>query len=152
MTEAWDAAELRRIDAVDELEIASRRPDGSLSPDVTIWMVAAGGALFVRSAYGVENGWYRRAARRGAGRVSAGGVTRDVAFAPAGESDQDAVDAAYRAKYGARYPSIVGSVVSAASQAATLRVTPPELRFSARCEVTSGRKPQLVSRGGRTTR
>jgi len=124
MDHAWTTDELTRLDAVDELEIASRRPDGSLSPDVTIWMVRAGDALYVRSAHGVENGWYRRAARRGAGRVSAGGVTKDVAFAQADGSEQDAVDAAYLAKYGARYPSIVGSVVSAASRAATLRVTP----------------------------
>lgn len=124
MTNAWTSDGLDRIDAVDELEIASRRPDGSLSPDVTIWMVRAGDALFVRSASGVENGWYRRAARRSSGHVSAGGVVQDVVFASADEAEQDAVDAAYRAKYGARYPSIVGSVVSVASRAATLRVMP----------------------------
>lgn len=124
MTSGWTTSELDAIDADEELEIASRRPDGSLSPGVTIWAVRVDDALFVRSAYGVENGWYRRAVRRGLGRVRAGGVERAVSFAAPGDDEQGAVDAAYRAKYGRRYPSIVPSVVSDAARAATLRVVP----------------------------
>ena len=66
---AWTADELRRIERVDELEVSSRRPDGSLRPFVTIWFVTAGAELYIRSAHGPTNGWFRRARESGAGRV-----------------------------------------------------------------------------------
>ena len=36
---------------------ASRRPDRSLRPYVTMWVVRAGVGLYVRSAYGPDNPW-----------------------------------------------------------------------------------------------
>lgn len=38
----WPAADLDRIGSADELEITTRRPDGSLRPYVPIWVVRAG--------------------------------------------------------------------------------------------------------------
>src|SRR5690242_13278162 len=45
----WSADELERIGAAEELQLASRRPDGSLRPFVTIWVVRAGDDVYVRS-------------------------------------------------------------------------------------------------------
>jgi hypothetical protein len=58
---SWNASELAAVGAAEELQIASYRTDGSLRPYVTIWVVRAGDELYVRSAYGVDNPWYRRA-------------------------------------------------------------------------------------------
>src|SRR5690348_16971983 len=105
-----DLDDLARLGDTDELDITSTRADGSLRPYVTIWGVRAGDDLYVRSAYGPENGWFRRARASGTGRVRAGGVERDVTFAEPEPGVHDAVDAAYQAKY-ARYSSIVKGIV-----------------------------------------
>ncbi|HEY0001397.1 MAG TPA: DUF2255 family protein [Actinoplanes sp.] len=87
---------------------------------MTIWAVRAGDDLYIRSAYGPDNGWYRRAVAGGTGRIRAGGVERDVNFAEAAPDAHPGIDAAYHAKYDQYGPAIVG--VSAA--AANLRLRP----------------------------
>lgn len=77
---AWTLDELDRVSHATELQIASRRPDGSLRPYITIWTVRAGDDIYVRSAHGPNNGWYRRAKASGEGRIRAAGVERDVTF------------------------------------------------------------------------
>jgi hypothetical protein len=90
MTEAnWPAAELGTIGAAREIGPAPRRPDGTLRPYVTMWVVRAGDGLYVRSAYGPGNPWYRRATASGTGRIRAGGTERDVAFTPADAEVQE---------------------------------------------------------------
>ena len=103
-------ANSRRIGAAEEVGLASRRPDGSLRPYVTMWVVRAGDDLYVRSAYGPDNPWYRRATASGTGRIRAGGIERDVSFAQAAPEVQADIDAAYHAKYDRYGPQIVGSV------------------------------------------
>ena len=118
----WTTEELDTIGAADELEIAARRPDGTLRPYVTIWVVRVGDDLYVRSYRGRDGAWFRSVLRHPEGRIRAGGVERDVAFEDSGDTDRDAIDQAYRAKYG-RYPSAyVDPMVSAAARAATLRL------------------------------
>ena len=93
----WTPDELSRIGDAEELRVASYRRDGTLRKYVIIWVARVGDDLYVRSAYGPENGWYVRAKRSGTGRIRAGGVERDVTFVdvPASESaTHDAVDAA----------------------------------------------------------
>ena len=90
----WPLDQLERIGAAEEIGLASRRPDGSLRPYVTMWVVRAGDDLYVRSAYGPDNPWYRRATASGSGRTRAGGVERDVSFAQAARAVQDDIDAA----------------------------------------------------------
>lgn len=124
MSALWDPHDVAAIAAAEELRIASRRADGSLSPPITIWCVALHGVVVVRSAYGADNGWYRRALTRGAGRISAGGVERDVVFQPGDHVDHAIVDEEYRRKY-ARYPqSIVRTVVGEHVHGLTLLATP----------------------------
>ena len=102
---AWTADELARIGKADELQITSRRRDGSLRPYVTIWVVRSGDDLYVRSAYGHDNGWFRRALSSGEGRIRAGGVERDVAFEEPGAAVDADLHAAYHAKYDRYGPS-----------------------------------------------
>ena len=120
----WTRDELSRIARATELQIASRRVDGSLREFVTIWAVRAGDDIFVRSAYGSDNPWFRRAMRSGRGRVRAGGVERDVTFEVPDPAAADRVTAAYHAKYDRYGPSIVGSVVSPEAVRSTLVVRP----------------------------
>src|SRR4051794_32988976 len=120
----WTNDELGRIGGAEELQLASSRPDGTLRPDVTMWVVRAGDDLYVRSAHGPDNPWFRRARASGTGRISAGGLERDVTFADADPGVHAAIDAAYHAKYDRYGPRIVGSVVGPAAAAVTLRLVP----------------------------
>jgi hypothetical protein len=120
----WTNDELSRIGNADELRLASRRPDGTLRPYVTMWVVRAGDDLYVRTAYGSDNPWYRRAKASRTGRISAGGIERDVAFAEAAPGVHAAIDAAYHAKYDRYGPRIVGTVVGPDVQAVTIRLVP----------------------------
>lgn len=124
MPGTWTSDELDRIGDAEELELASRRSDGSLRPFVTMWVVRVGDDAYVRSAYGPDNPWYRRATASGAGRIRAGGVERDVTFADAGTDVHEAIDAEYRRKYDRHGPRIVGTVVGTDAAAVTLRLEP----------------------------
>jgi hypothetical protein len=68
VTTTWTPDELDRIGDAEELDLASRRPDGSLRAHVTMWVVRAGDDVYVRSAYGPQNPWYVRATASGTGR------------------------------------------------------------------------------------
>ena len=123
---AWTASELESVDRAEELQLASVRADGSLRPYVTMWAVRAGDQLYVRSAYGPDNPWYRRAKASGRGRIRAGGMERDVEFAEAAAEAHSAIDAAYRAKYDRYGARMVGTVVGPDVQPLTIRLIPRE--------------------------
>jgi Uncharacterized protein conserved in bacteria (DUF2255) len=53
MAAAWSPAELEEIDAARELQIASRRADGTLRQWVPIWVVSAGGLVTCGPGTGV---------------------------------------------------------------------------------------------------
>ena len=120
----WTAAELAADGAADELDLASRRPDGSLRRFVTIWGVRVGDDLYVRSAYGYDNPWFQRALASGEGRIRAGGVERDVTFEVPGTELIENLHAAYHAKYDRYGPRMVGTVVSSEAARSTLRLLP----------------------------
>jgi hypothetical protein len=119
---AWTAGELQRIGGATELRIASLRSDGTLRPYVTIWVVCVGDELYVRSAFGIDNPWFRRAKASGAGRIRAGGIERDVTFTDVGPDDHANIDAAYHAKYDRYGPTIVGTVVGEQAALGTFRL------------------------------
>jgi hypothetical protein len=119
----WTEDQLARIGAADELRISSRRPDGSLRPYITIWVVRVGDELFVRSAYGRDNPWFRRALAAGVGRIQAGGVERDVSFDEPDPAVDVAVTAVFHAKYDRYGQQYVGPVVSDEAARSTLRLT-----------------------------
>lgn len=118
----WSSEELDRIGQAEELHLATRRRDGGLSRYVTMWVVRASDSLYVRSAYGPDNPWYRRASAAGEGRVRAGGLDRDVTFESADSSVHGDVDSAYHAKYDRYGPQIVGSVTGPRAHAVTIRL------------------------------
>ena len=120
----WSEAELDRIGNAEELQLASERTDGSLRPYVTMWVVRVGDDLYVRSAYGRDNPWYRRARASGVGRIRAGGVERDVTFADPTPGMHAAIDHDYHTKYDRYGPKIVGSVTGPGADAVTVRLVP----------------------------
>jgi hypothetical protein len=120
----WTPDEAARLDREDELGLASRRADGTLRPFATIWFVRHGDDLYVRSAYGPDNGWYRRASASGTGRVRIAGLEREVAFETPDVAVAGAISAAYESKYGRYAKGIVGTVISADAVRSTLRVVP----------------------------
>jgi hypothetical protein len=120
----WTNAELERIGGADELAITTLRRDGTTRKPVTIWVVRVGGDLYVRSAYGPGAGWQRGARARPEGRISAGGMQKDVAFQDADPAAADAIDAAYRTKYRRHGAQYVASVTNAEARGTTIRLVP----------------------------
>jgi hypothetical protein len=124
MMTAWKSDELARIESTDELEIAARRPDGTLRRGVTIWVVRHDDGLYVRSVNGRDAAWFRGALATHEGRIRAGGVEKEVTFVEPDHDIGDALDAAYRSKYRRYAASIVGHIVSPAARSATLHLVP----------------------------
>jgi hypothetical protein len=120
----WTSDELSRIGAAEELQLASQRRDGTLRPYVTMWVVRAGDNLYVRSAFGLDNPWFRRAKASGTGRIRAGGLERNVTFAEPAPGVHAAIDAAYHSKYDRYGPRIVGTVVGPDAEAVTIKLVP----------------------------
>jgi hypothetical protein len=118
----WNADELARVGDAEELELASRRADGSLRRWVPVWVTRVGDALYVRSMHGRSNPWFQRALAAGEGRIRAGGVEVDVDFEEPGPAVDDALTAAIHAKYDRYGARIVGTVVSPESALATFRL------------------------------
>jgi len=121
----WTSDELRTIGAVEELELASSRPDGTLPHPVTIWVVRVGDDLYVRSWKGRTGSWFRASQVRHDGHIQASGVDRDVTFVTEANDDiNDQIDAAYRTKYRRHGGRWVDPMVSAQARAATIKLVP----------------------------
>jgi hypothetical protein len=97
---AWPQDELRKIAGTDDLHISPFREDGRTYGTPTwIWSVVVDDALYVRAYNGQRSTWYQAAMRQKAGRITAAGMAKEVAFEPADDAIQDRIDEAYRAKY-----------------------------------------------------
>jgi len=118
----WSEGELRRIGEAAELQLASRRSDGTLGAFTTMWVVRAGDKLYVRSAGGPERPWYRRAFSSGTGQVRAGGLEAGVTFDHPVEDGHEAIDASYHSKYDRHGPGPVSHVTGEGAQAVTIRL------------------------------
>jgi hypothetical protein len=123
---AWTDAELDAIGTAAELEIASLRSDGvTLGGSRTVWVARVGDDLYVRSVNGPGSDWYRASRVREAGRVSAGGVTRDVTFQTVADPAlNDAVDDAYRRKYSDYAARVIAHITSDSAASTTMRLLP----------------------------
>ena len=119
----WSKDELRRIAEADDLHISPFREDGvTYGTSTWIWSVAVDDVLYVRAYNGPNSRWYRAAIRQKAGRITAAGMTKDVAFEPIGGAINDRVDDAYRAKYhGSPY---LRPMIGARARSATVKVMP----------------------------
>jgi hypothetical protein len=76
----------------------------------------------VRAYNGRSSRWYQAAMRQKAGRVLAGGLTKEVAFKPVDADVNDRIDEAYRVKY--RGSPYLTPMISAQACAATVRIMP----------------------------
>jgi hypothetical protein len=122
MTE-WTREELRKIAETDDLHIAPFRDDGvTYGTPTWIWSVSVGDALYVRAYNGTASRWYQAALRQKAGRITAAGMTKEVAFEPIRGAMNDSIDDAYRSKY-AKSPYL-NPMVGSQARAATVKVIP----------------------------
>ncbi|WP_024806261.1 DUF2255 family protein [Nocardia sp. BMG51109] len=119
---AWTPDQLATTDRVDEIEISSRRADGTLSRPRTIWAVRDGDDIYIRSVIGPAAGWYRGTRRRHEGHLQAADLGVDVDFVDV-DGDGERIDDAYRAKY-RRYAAIIDSINSNRAAETTMRVVP----------------------------
>jgi len=122
MTASWSPDELRLMNAAAELQIAVKRSDGSLRRWVPIWVVCAGGQVYVRTWYRRDTGWFGHALRSRRARIRVPGLEADVTIEDIGDASTQVttdVDAAYRAKYGR---GGAGSMVTATATATTLQL------------------------------
>ncbi len=126
MTVPWPPDELQRIDRAEELQIATERADGTLRRDVPIWVVSAGGQVYVRTWYRRDDGWFGHAVNSRRARIRIAGLEADAAVEDIGDDKSDlraGIDAAYRAKYGRYGETTVDRMVSDDAAATTLRLT-----------------------------
>lgn len=122
--EGWNSDELRRIGGAEEVEIEVLGRDGKMRPPVTIWLVRVDDDLFVRSVRGGSGAWFRAVQETHTGRISGGGVHKDVRFEEGISSINDPVDAAYRTKYRRYAGQILDSCLTPEARSTTLRVLP----------------------------
>ena len=121
----WTSDELNKIETAEELEIASRRRDGTLRNPVTIWVVRLGDDLYVRAVNGRNSAWFRGAQVRHEGHIQAGGIDKDVTFVEEAAPDlNDQIDAVYRTKYRRYAASIISTIVSPEARSATIKLAP----------------------------
>jgi hypothetical protein len=124
---AWASPELAAIDRADEIQVSTRRADGTLRTSRIVWVVREGDSFYVRSVNGPEAAWYRGVQSRHAGVVTVGRLGRDVTFAEAGDHAgddtglDDTLDEAYRAKYG-RWTGPVKRITAQPARETTLRL------------------------------
>lgn len=121
-TSQWTDDELTRLGNAIELQLASRRADGTLRPFTTMWVARAGDDMYVRSAGGPDRPWYRHALNSGAGRIHVGGLTSDVTFSKADPGVHEELDTAYHAKYDRFGAGPVGHVTGPAAHPVTIRL------------------------------
>jgi hypothetical protein len=97
-----------------------------------IWSVAVEDALYVRAYHGRDSRWYGAAVRQKAGRITAAGMTKEVAFEPLDGPINDRIDDAYRAKY--RGSPYLSSMIGARARSATVKVMPRDTGASVKEE------------------
>lgn len=119
---SWTNDELTKIGTAEELQIASRRRDGTLRKPVIIWVVRLGDDLYVRSVNGRTASWFRGTQVRHEGHIQAGGVDKDVTFVDANPDLNDQLDVVYRSKYRRYAASIINSIVSPTARSATIKL------------------------------
>jgi len=119
----WPKDELKKIAETDDLHISPLREDGKTYGTPTwIWSVVVDDGLYVRGYNGQKSRWYQAAARQKAGRITAGGVTKEVSFETVNGAINERIDDAYRAKY--KDSSYLNPMIGTRARSATVKVLP----------------------------
>lgn len=151
-TPAWSDDELQCIDAAVELDIAVRRPNGTLRRWTPIWVVCADAQVYVRTWYRRDTGWYGHALRSQQARVRVPGLEVDVVVTDLGSTSADLcehIDNAYNGKYHAGS----ASMMTASAGTTTLQLDPEHNRTptaTGAASSSSGDRPgrqQIVPQG-----
>jgi hypothetical protein len=124
LTVSWSGEQLDQIGRSGELQIASRRTDGSLRRSVPIWVVCVDDGVYVRTWYRRTTGWFGHVLDLPQARIRVPGLEIDVMVADVGRGSAGLranVDAAYRKKYGHFGHQ---SMVTDDAAATTLRLDP----------------------------
>ena len=125
----WSKGELLKIAETDDLHISPFREDGKAYGTPTwIWSVVVEDALYVRAYNGKASSWYQAAMKQKAGRITAGGITKEVSFEAEDGPINDRIDEAYRAKYH-RSPYLK-PMVGAGARSTTVKVMPRQIKAS----------------------
>lgn len=121
----WQKDELGKIAGTDDLHISPFREDGvTYGTPTRIWSVAVDDALYVRAYNGKNSRWYRAAVQQKAGRITAAGMTKEVAFEPVDGPINERIDDAYKAKY--RGSPYLKPMIGTRARTATVKVMPRE--------------------------
>ena len=127
VTPAWTPEQLQQIDSSHELEIASKRPDGTQRQWLPIWVVCVGDQVYVRTWYRRTTGWFGHVVRTRQARVRVAHLETDVVVEDISDGDTDlrsAVDHAYQAKYAPPGGGSVAQMTTDSAAATTLRLSP----------------------------
>jgi hypothetical protein len=120
---SWSEGELRKIAETDDLHISPFREDGvTYGTPTWMWSVVVDGNLYVRAYNGTNSSWYQAATEQKAGRIVAGGLTKEVAFETVEGQIDDRIDDAYRAKY--HSSQYLKPMISTRARSATVRIVP----------------------------
>ena len=120
---AWPKDELQKIAATNDLHISPFRDDGRTYGTPTwIWSVVVDDDLYVRAYNGHNSRWYKAAIKQKAGRITAAGTTKEVAFEPIEGTINDQIDDAYRQKY--KQSPYLKPMIGERARSATVRITP----------------------------
>ena len=88
-----------------------------------IWSVVVEDTLYVRAYNGRQSRWYQAALFQKAGRITAAGMIKDVAFEPVEGTINDRIDKAYRSKY--HTSPYLDPMIGKRARSATVRIIPP---------------------------
>jgi len=122
---SWSKEELRKIAGSDDLHISPFREDGvTYGTPTWIWSVVVDNNLYVRAYNGTNSSWHQAATKQKAGRIVAGGLTKEVAFETVEGQIDDRIDDAYRAKY--QSSPYLKPMISARARSATVKIVPKD--------------------------
>lgn len=117
--------ELQAIDEADDLHIAPFREDGvTYGTPTWIWSVVVNNDLYVRAYHGTSSRWYKAAMSQRAGKIEAGGMTKQVRFEPVHGNINQRIDEAYRKKY--QSSPYLDAMIGGRASAATVVILPAD--------------------------
>ena len=124
MANQLDADTLRLLDTTAEVDIETRRANGT-PRRTTIWVVADGDAAYVRSVRGADGWWYRDLLQHPTATLHVGARALAARVQPAADAASIArVSDALRRKYERRWPHETDLMLQPHTLPTTLQLLP----------------------------